>query len=326
MVHDLNWDSSDSSETPPEKSDSSESLSKLNTIEEGQSPSSSDPWSPQAGDFVISDAAHALNEPENLSPESELSPSLDPSPSEEDSSPLSEVKKFTENMTTAQPVPASFPFSLLITGPLTPEEREKLVDILTRENMGIREVELEPQFASGRILIPRISEYAGVLLAQALRGTRAELKLGPSDSIFSTAETRNDPFESREELRAELGPADTSRAPFHSRFRANDQRHPAESIRISVDPTIPDLPDAVLIDLVVASTTLRSDAVEARDSPKYQETLDALIRELKYKAHHKGASAIVQFAIELTPLSLPSQYRLTVRGSAVSTSGSAATD
>src|SRR5437764_1503439 len=74
-------------------------------------------------------------------------------------------------------VPTSFPFSLMIEGTLRPEEREKLIDLISREKFGIREVDLEPQLESGRILIPRISEYAGVLLVQALRNTQARLRL-----------------------------------------------------------------------------------------------------------------------------------------------------
>lgn len=223
--------------------------------------------------------------------------------------PLSSAKKFSEKMNAAQAVPASYPFSLLITGYLSDYEREKLIDILTRENMGIREVELEPQFASGKILIPRISEYAGILIVQALRGTRADLRLGPSDTIFSTAETREESTE--ESIALEAGITEIVR------FRTSDGMHPAEAIRLSADPSIPDLPHPILIDLVMVSTSLQADTVEARNSPKYQETLDRLIRELKYKAHRKGASAIVNFSIELISLSLPSQYKLTVKGSAI---------
>jgi hypothetical protein len=223
------------------------------------------------------------------------------------SDPISQLKKISEQSSVAQNLPVPYPFSLLITGHLTEREREKLVDVLTRENMGIREVELEPQFASGRILIPRISEYAGILLVQALRGTRAQLKLGPSDSIFATPETRDEP-------------TDESLLPAPNEFARSitpEGKHPAETVRISADATIHDLPNPVLIDLVIVSTTLKSEMVEPRNSPKYQETLDALIRELKYRAHRKGAQAIINFSIDLTMLQLPSEYKLTVKGSAI---------
>jgi hypothetical protein len=223
--------------------------------------------------------------------------------------PLPQIKKFTEKSSVAQNLPAPYPFSLLISGHLTDREKEKLIDVLTREDMGIREVELEPQFQSGRILIPRISEYAGILLVQALRGTRAQIRLGPSDTIFATADTRE-----------ELGDIDTEwqTPPTEiARFASSEGKHPAELVRISADPMIADLPSPVLIDLVIVSASLKSEMVEPRNSPKYQETLDALIRELKYRAHRKGAQAIVNFSIDLTMLKIPSEYKLTVKGSAI---------
>lgn len=206
------------------------------------------------------------------------------------------------------PLTPTLPFSLLITGPLTLHEREKLLDLLSRENIGIREVDLEPQFLSQKVLIPRVSEYAGVLIVQALRGTRAHLRLGPSDLIFATDETREDPNSITPSSEPSIN---------HYRVQNDTPEHSAEAIRISADSSIPDLPGAQLIDFIIASTTLESDTVEAQNSPEYQAVLDALIRELKYKAHRKGGIAITHFSLELVPLSLPSQYRLTVSGSAV---------
>lgn len=221
--------------------------------------------------------------------------------------PTGALQEFAEKLeATQQPISASFPFSLLITGPLTAHEKEKLLDLLSRHNMGIREVDLEPQFIGERILIPRISEYAGVLLVQALRGTRARLRLGPSDSIFSTEETREEtPLIDPDLNIGEL------------RIQHSETAPPAEQIRISADSSIPDIPSPQLIDSIFASATLEADTVEAQSSPEYEEVLDALIRELKYKAHRKGAIAITHFTLDLVPLSLPSQYRLTVKGSAI---------
>lgn len=221
--------------------------------------------------------------------------------------PVGALQEFAEKLeATQQPVSASFPFSLLITGPLSAHEKEKLLDLLSRHNMGIREVDLEPQFIGERILIPRISEYAGILLVQALRGTRAKLRLGPSDSIFSTEETRE-----------EASSIDPDLKTGELRIQASENTPPAEQIRISADSTIPDIPTPQFIDSIFASAILEADTVEAQNSPEYEEVLDALIRELKYKAHRKGAIAITHFTLDLTPLSLPSQYRLTVKGSAI---------
>jgi|GEM_PF-1802750 len=262
-----------------------------------------------AENFVIAESSTGLlgseEPPLNLEANSEPSPLDTPPDASQDTA------HWTEKVSSAaeQIVPASYPFSLLITGPLTAHEKEKLLDILSRENMGIREVDLEPQLISERVLIPRISEYAGVLLVQALRGTRAKLRLGPADSIFMTEETREEYLPETE--------IKTGSVRDLSGNLSGDGSHPAERIRISADSSIPGIPQIQLIDFVIASATLEAETVEAQSSPEYQAVLDALIRELKYKAYRKGAQAITQFALELISLSLPSQYRLTVSGSAV---------
>jgi hypothetical protein len=80
----------------------------------------------------------------------------------------------------------------MIVGRLTDHEREKLTDTLERNHMGIDAKDLVHQFEGDRVLIPRISEYAGVLIVQALRGTSATMRLAPSDQIFSTEDTRDE--------------------------------------------------------------------------------------------------------------------------------------
>ncbi len=224
--------------------------------------------------------------------------------------PLDSAKALSENIQIAQaPVEAAYPFSLRIDGPLSAWEREKLIDLLTAENMGIREVDLEPQLEAGRILIPRISEYAGILLVQALRGTRAEISLGPSDQIFYTEETRED---------LSLPPTDgAGRKSYVTPEHRPNESHPAERIPVVMESEVPGHPIFEVVDLVSASTGLSLQAVEAEKSPDYQDALEALKRELRYKAHRKGATAIVNFTPKLEALRLASQYRLTVMGSAI---------
>lgn len=225
-------------------------------------------------------------------------------------STMDAVKLFSENLVVGAPVvPASFPFSLLIEGRLQPEERERLMDLVSRENMGIREVDLEPQFSGGKILIPRISEYAGVLIVQALRGAAVQMKLGPSESIFSS------------EASEDSGSINLASSPQEATFRtyslSDSHSHPAEALPITQDSALPGAPSYVVVDVVHASALLKTVLVEAETSQEYQEALEALQRELKYKAYRKKANAILNFTIQLTKLTLPTQYRLQLMGSAV---------
>jgi len=65
------------------------------------------------------------------------------------------------------------------------------------------------------------------------------------------------------------------------------------------------------------SAALSVQSVEAARSTEYQDMLDALGRELRYKAWRKGASAVLNFSVQLDLLTLPSRYRMLVTGSAV---------
>ena len=57
--------------------------------------------------------------------------------------------------------------------------------------------------------------------------------------------------------------------------------------------------------------------VEAVHSMEYQELLERLQREIKYKAFRKGAVGVVGFSIQLTALSTPTHYRVLAMGTAV---------
>jgi hypothetical protein len=219
---------------------------------------------------------------------------------------IARIRSYAEQVTPNKgPVQAAYPFSVLINGFLEPYERAKLLDVLSRENFGIREVDLEPQFESGRVLIPRISEFAAVLLVQALRGTRAELKCGPSDSIFSTKDTQD----------LKSSAAITEKKIINKLLEGAS--HPAELIPVIADASVPGVGEYEIIDTLTASASLKTNVVEAETSPEYQEILEALQRKLKYMAYRKGAVAVVRFAVQLTPLFLPSRYKVLVMGEAV---------
>jgi uncharacterized protein YbjQ (UPF0145 family) len=219
---------------------------------------------------------------------------------------MREMKSYAERVAVGKPaVAAAFPFSLRIDGRLSPEEREKLLDVLYRHPMGIGERDLEVQFESGKLLLPRISEYAAVLVVQALRGAPVSMRLGPSDGIYSTSDTRSnddDPILTSRELSLAVGTA---------------AQGVAEHIPITPASSLPGLPRYLVLDVVTASAALKTQVVEAQSSTEYQEILEALQRELKNKAYRKGATAILNFSVQLTSLSLPTHYRITVVGSAV---------
>jgi hypothetical protein len=206
---------------------------------------------------------------------------------------LDEIKEFSENLTSIAPAgEVAFPFTLKIEGALLPEEKEKLLTILNKENMGIREVDLEHSLSEGNILIPRISEYAGVILIQALRGISAKITFAPSDQIDNSFEiTRNAHFLA------------------HS---ADEQ-----IIELSTHSEIPGIEILHTIDVLVESATLSTRAAEAQDSQEYLLLIEGLKRQIRARAKRLGAQAVVSIQITMTPLTLPTDYRVTLTGTAV---------
>jgi hypothetical protein len=215
---------------------------------------------------------------------------------------LDQVKDYSEKIgeSPSATVAAAFPFTLKIIGKLSVEEQERISEIISRENFGFREMDLEPQFAAGKLLIPRISEFAGVMLIQALRGTAGKIEFYPSDS---------------EPLTESYSDTSTSDSFSPSSLKLDEPQ--AESLPVTTGESLPQFPVTQIIDTVTATTTLHINAVEFQSSPQYQEALDALQREIKYKAHRKGAIGVTHYKVELSALSFPTRYRLMVTGSAI---------
>jgi hypothetical protein len=169
--------------------------------------------------------------------------------------------------------------------------------------MVIREVDLEPQFEAGRVLIPRISEYAGVMLIQALRGVRAKIYFQPSDidsgALSDSAEGAM--------------PAD-----FNESFTSVEAAPSAESLPVTQGDDLPQLGIFHVIDTLIVSGMLSTRSVEALNSNEFTTLTESLMRELKFKAVRRGARGITHLSIQLTPLTLPTDYRVTLSGTAVS--------
>ena len=221
---------------------------------------------------------------------------------------LNDVKKFAEKVPPGKPpVKAAYPYSLLIEGHIRVTDREKLIDLLEKENYGITKKDIEHQLDSGKILIPRISEYAGILIVQNLRDCGATIKLGPADQIFSTKDTKT----------TEEGLLQASDQDSHSQMVFLESDHPAEKIPVLTGDHFNEYEKIQLIDAISVSTSINSSIVEAQKSSEYQQALDALKKEMKYRAYRKGAEAIIRFSISLTPLNTANMYRLHALGTAI---------
>ncbi len=227
----------------------------------------------------------------------------------QDSSPT--AKHYSEHVApSAGPALAATPFSLRIEGPLRIHEREALLQILSRENLGIREVELEPQFTSNTILIPRISEFAGIQIVQALRNSHARMRLGPSDRIFSAKQSHDD------DDRLIYPPN-----PDAEILITEDGGNRADSVLLTSDAELAGKPVVQAMDVLHGSMNLKAAHVAQPQSPVFQDAIERLKRQLKFQALHRGANALLGFHYELHPLEGQTIYKLVVQARAVRVEG-----
>ncbi len=241
-----------------------------------------------------------------LQPEPPPSLSTIPAPST-----LDAIKVFADTVKVAKAaVPAEFPFHLRITGNLTPGERSRLGDLLEKHKYGIAITDLENQFEAGRILLPRLSEYAAVLVVQALRDAQVEFSLQTSEQGAALD-------------RDITGPDSDSAAPV-DRLTVSypdtviEPVHPAEQIPVTNGDTLPGLGGIEILDLLSSSAVVKTRDVTAESSDEYQEVLDSLKKELQYKAFRRGATGVIRFQATLTRMfDTPYGYRLMVFGSAI---------
>lgn len=222
------------------------------------------------------------------------------------STPMEDLRDYSEHLApSSSPATASTPYSVMIEGTLKTHEREALLQIIARENLGIREVELEPQFEAGRVLIPQVSEYIGVVIVQTLRNADVRMRLGPSDKIYASSSVDDDdklifhPSVETELLVVEAG------------------THPADLIMLSPDSEIQGKTILEVLDTLHSSLNLKAIQLAERQSPIFQDALEKLKRQLKFQAHHRGANALLSFKYELHALEGQTIYKLVVQAQAV---------
>jgi hypothetical protein len=96
-----------------------------------------------------------------------------------------------------------------------------------------------------------------------------------------------------------------------------EENSSAEQIPVTTEGRIPNIPKFIVLDTLTATAALNSNVIDLENSTDYQQILENLQRELKYKAFRKGASAILNFKIQLNLVSSPRHYRILATGLAI---------
>jgi len=210
---------------------------------------------------------------------------------------LKNVKNYSEKLAPVTQSLAQTPFTLRIKGRLKVYEKEKFLSIINRENLGIREVELEPQFDAGHILIPQISEYVGILLVQALRNAQVEMFLGPAHEIFPNSES--------------LGQDDLIFAGQNQTgLTTQSGAHPAQEIPLTLEPMLPGRSFKKVIDTFTVSVTLKSAQLESPHNTALDDAIEGLKSQLRQMAYYRKANALLSFRTQVIPLRDETQVKV----------------
>jgi hypothetical protein len=207
---------------------------------------------------------------------------------------LDDLKNYSEkSQGPIDEVAVHYPFHFYIEGTFGPFERDKLLLFITENSIGVSSIDLDLQLKSGRVLFPRISEFAGIKLIQELRDSGLDFRLTPStrdaDETFPPTEALHYHYEPSSQS------ADPSLQPI-----------------ILVAANSAQLKQYEEIDTVQASQFLKAEMVEAEKSELFQEVLERMTEALKQKARLKGGQALTHFEQKIVTLRLPSQYQLSV--------------
>jgi hypothetical protein len=210
-----------------------------------------------------------------------------------ETSSVQEIKNYSERAReTSFQSDIKNPFHLWLVGDFDPFSRDKLLLFITDNPMGLNSSDLDRQIRAGRVLLPRISEFAGIKLIQDLRDSGLAFKLQASsrdeDDVLPQSENLSLHYESKV-----ASDSDGALAVL-----------PTEAI----DPKLWQAFDSIQI-----VQFLKAEIVEVERSELFQELLERMTTSLKHKARLKGAAAIGSLVHELKPLRLPSHYQLEVK-------------
>lgn len=206
---------------------------------------------------------------------------------------LSGVRQFAEKIAVGQPtLEANPPFTVMMYGPFSEEAKQTLAATLEADNYGISFSDIELQFSSEKLLIPQISEFAAVTLAQKMRTYASNILLGPAEEIFQNSEEfasssgpliDKDHYHQRKEQTLEHGTPKSSREVFTTNF--NDLSSFGQS-NFKVTKILGAL----------------STSLELQDSSPehYQKTAQELLNQLKEQAFQMGAHGVIGIYLQIT--------------------------
>lgn len=256
---------------------------------------------------LVEETLFGNNEPEKTRSLSFEAPPLDeptpvytPGPVYKQPETFEEVKRFAEESSfTGMGVEGNPSFSVLVRNVKFVEDVNDIIVLLKElQLLSDSEEETRKRLSRGHLLVPRISEFAAVLLTHKLRRFDIDIQMGLSDEIH--------PPKHHEAPEAGL----TSKHSLHQNqshnFHFDHPKLEVSQVIVSATPTLQGYQVIRYLGVASEHRTVPAEMVEDETNdevPRYYQELAQKLRAHAVKAH---SNAIVGLNYQLTPI--PAEY------------------
>ena len=212
-----------------------------------------------------------------------------------------EVKHYAEQIPIGTPhVEANPPFSVLISmqdeQPFSTKAIQALENALGSDDFGIHFDEIKVQLTGSKVLIPRISEFAAVTLAQKMRDTVDTVAMGLAEEIYQSETLASDgenpimlsQSEVFQQHREEVRDLAAEPKAMNELFSTNLGELSGYKI-------------TRILSALTASELLESAVAENTASREFERASNRVTRELLERAFRLGAHGIVGLTFSLKP-------------------------
>lgn len=199
---------------------------------------------------------------------------------------LKKVREFAEKVTIGHPsVEANPAFSLFARGDFDEKKIEFIRGVLESDSYGVRFEDVALQLSAGKLLVPRISEFAAIQLAQKIFDIVNDLEVGLADEIMPSAD--------ESEIGSEL--IDPARYRQHEE-EARDLAEEPDSEEDVFTSSVNDLAGyqiTRILSAITLSDIIPAEIAENPDSKEFEERSDKLIHALASRAFKLGAHGVI---------------------------------
>ncbi len=213
---------------------------------------------------------------------------------------FADVKKFAESTSfTGMGMEGNPSFSLLIRNVRFIEDVSDIITLLRElELLGDGEENIKARLMRGQLLVPRISEYAGILLAHKLRRFDIDIQLGLADEIHPPRHQEN----------PEVGMVSKhSLYQNHAhQFHFDDPKLEVSQVIVTSTQSLEGYQVVRYVGVASEHKMIEGHIIEDETSPDIPRHYQELAQKLKAHAVKAHSNAVVGLNYQLTPL--PSEY------------------